>query len=296
MTHSRNIPGLVSFPALDTPLGRLNFGGILRRGCGTGFEGYRLYGMYAVVIITRGCGRYRDLNGHDCEVRTGDLIVVFPELAHQYGPADGETWDEIFLAFEGLAFDAWRAEGLNPGTPVWQVGDPARWARRIRGLLAWDFATRSDSCKAAGELHALLSEWLVLRKQIAVPPWLDAARHSLADPMQNRSVATVAKEAGMSLDTFRRAFRAATGEPPARFQRRERLAMGANLLRRRELTLRQIAGMLGFCDEFHFSKAFKGQLGVSPSRFRERILRPGLEGFSPNVVRMEAGPPAGGRS
>ena len=57
----------------------------------------------------------------------------------------------------------------------------------------------------------------------------------------------------------------------------------ANLLRRRELTLKQIASMLGFGDEFHFSKAFKSQLGVSPSGFRERILRPGLETFSPKT-------------
>jgi AraC-like DNA-binding protein len=283
MSTARNAPGLVSFPALSTPLGRLNFGGILLRGSGTGFDTYRLYGMYAVVIITRGRGRYRDLNGYDCELRAGDLIVVFPEVAHQYGPPVGETWDEIFLAFEGLAFDAWRAEGLSPSQPVWQIGESSQWAHRIRCLLTREIATRSDSCTAAGELHALLSEWLSLREENAVPPWLDAARHSLADPMQNRSVATVAGEAGMSLDTFRRAFRAATGEPPARFQRRQRLAMGANLLRRRELTLKQIASMLGFCDEFHFSKAFKSQLGVSPSGFRERILRPGLETFSPKT-------------
>ncbi len=101
--------------------------------------------------------------------------------------------------------------------------------------------------------------------------------------MQYRSVATVAGEAGMSLDTFRRAFRATKGEPPARFQRRQRLVMGANLLRRRELTLKQIASILGFCDDFHFSKAFKAQHAVSPSGFRERILRLGSETFSPEI-------------
>lgn len=281
MSTARNAPGLVSFPALSTPLGRLNFGGILLRGSGTGFDAYRVYGMYAVVIITRGSGRYRDLNGNDCELRAGDLIVVFPEVAHQYGPPTGETWDEIFLAFEGSAFDAWRAEGLNPARPVWAVGQPQRWARRIQALLTKKMATRADSCKAAGGLHTLISEWLDLREEVAVPPWLDAARHALADPMLNRSVETVAQEAGVSLDTFRRAFRAATGEPPARFQRRQRIAMGANLLRRRELTLKQIASLLGFCDEFHFSKAFKSQFGIPPNGFREKILRPGLKDFSP---------------
>jgi len=284
MSGVRSVPELVPFPALSSPLGKINFGGMVRGSKGTGFENYRLYGMYAVVIVTRGRGHYRDLNGYDCRLSVGDLIVVFPEVGHQYGPPEGETWDEVFLAFEGPAFDAWRPEGLSPSKPVWSVGSAARWQRRLFGMLGGEIATRADACRAAGELHLLLAEWLALRKERDTPPWLDAARHALADSMLDPDIGQVARQSGMSIDAFRRAFRAATGEPPARFQRRQRISMAGNILRRQELPLKQIAELLGFCDEFHLSKAFKAQFGVSPRKFRERILKPGIETFSPKLV------------
>jgi AraC-like DNA-binding protein len=283
MNLGHHIPGLVSFPALGTPLGQLNFGGVLRNGTGTGFDGFRIYGMYAVSLILKGRGKYADASGYQCTVRPGDLIVVFPELAHQYGPPEGETWDEIFVAFEGAAFDAWRAEGLEPARPVWHVDKTAYWFKRIERILKSKPRTRSDACTVSADLHRLISEWLALREPDAEPRWLDAARHSLSDPSMGRDLAPIARAAGLSLDAFRRAFRAATGEPPARFQRRQRLVTGANLLHRRELTLKQIADALGFHDEFHFSKAFKAQYGVSPKTFRANTRKSGLEKFSPRL-------------
>lgn len=38
------------------------------------------------------------------------------------------------------------------------------------------------------------------------------------------------------------------------------------------MKMNSIATMLGFCDEFHFSKAFKSGLGMSPSEFRRKKL------------------------
>jgi hypothetical protein len=100
---------LFSFPDIETPLGRLHFGGILRGGIGTGLRGYRQYGMYAVVLVQAGEGIYRDATGAEIPLVAGDVIIVFPELPHHYGPLPGGRWDEAFVAFSGAAFDAWRA-------------------------------------------------------------------------------------------------------------------------------------------------------------------------------------------
>ena len=35
----------------------------------------------------------------------GDLLVVFPEHPHQYGPEAGNEWDEVFIAFKGADFE-----------------------------------------------------------------------------------------------------------------------------------------------------------------------------------------------
>ena len=38
-----------------------------------------------------------------------------------------------------------------------------------------------------------------------------------------------------------------------------------------ETSLKQIADTLGFCDVFHFSKAFKAEIGFTPSDYRRRV-------------------------
>lgn len=284
MDLGRSLPGLVCFPPLGTPIGRLNFGGVLRRGRGTGFDGFRVYGMYAVVIVIRGRGHYRDEHGFAADLTAGDLIVVFPDLAHQYGPPEGETWDEIFVAFEGPSFDAWRAEGLDPAYPVWSLGSATCWIRRLRQLLRRKIRTRADSCAAVGELHRLIAECLSLRQIETSPTWLDVARHDLADPTQGEDLGAIASIAGLSVDSFRRAFRAATGDPPARFRLRQRIAAGASLLHRRDLQIKQIAQMLNFCDEFHFSKVFKKHYGKSPQAYRQSVTDSGMARFNPRAI------------
>jgi AraC-like DNA-binding protein len=246
--------------------------------------------MYAVVIVTRGRGHYLDERGFAKDVIAGDLIVVFPDLAHQYGPPPGETWDEIFVAFEGPSFDGWRAAGLDSACPVWFLGSPARWRRHLQQLLHRRIRTRADSCAAVGKLHRLIAEWLSLREIKAAPVWLDAARHDLADPTRGQNLGAIATVAGLSIDSFRREFRAATGDPPARFRLRQRIAAGASLLCRRDLRLKQIAQILNFYDEFHFSKVFKKHYGESPQSYRENVTEPGMAKFNP-LVRTIIGHP-----
>jgi AraC-like DNA-binding protein len=57
------------------------------------------------------------------------------------------------------------------------------------------------------------------------------------------------------------------GVSPVCFARRRRIDLGARLLARGS-TVRETAGRCGFCDEFHFSKAFRKHFGVAPSSVR----------------------------
>src|ERR1700710_2267543 len=78
----------------ETPLGRLRLAASMLNGRGVQPEHpLRVYGSYAVVCIFNGHGNYRDSSGIEREVHGGDVIFVFPERPHWYGPRPGETWD-----------------------------------------------------------------------------------------------------------------------------------------------------------------------------------------------------------
>lgn len=259
--------GIIPLSGPITPIGNSVFGGRLRDTTGTGFGQFRVYGMYALVLLLNGGGRYRDRRGIDRRLSAGDLLVVFPEHPHQYGPEAGDVWDEVFIAFKGAAFEGWRAGGLDPVNPVWKLPDPDVWARRFFETLRMPVASLAQSTQVAAAIHQMVADALAMR-----PPgredWLEKARQLLGGGVDAPDLPTIASAAGMSYERFRKAFKAATGETPAGFRRRSRLAQAALMLQRPDLTLEMIAESLGFCDGFHLSKAFKTEHGQSPAVFR----------------------------
>ena len=160
-----------------TPLGNAEFGGRLQGTTGTGFAQFRVYGMYALVLLLRGGGRYRDRRGVDRRLAAGDLLVVFPEHPHQYGPENGDEWDEVFLAFGGAAFEGWRANGLDPVNPVWPLPKTACWALRFFDILRMPHNSLAESTAVAAAIHQLIADALASPQTIRFE---DACRIALA--------------------------------------------------------------------------------------------------------------------
>src|SRR4051812_49006260 len=97
------------------PLGRLTLAGAIQKvsgGVGDMSRQMRVFGRYAIVLVVDGQGSYRDALGTKREINAGDAILIFPELAHSYGPRVGQHWDEIYFCFDGPIFDLWRTERL----------------------------------------------------------------------------------------------------------------------------------------------------------------------------------------
>ena len=137
--------GITSLSGPLTPIGNAEFGGRLRGTNGTGFSQFRVYGMHALVLLLQGGGRFRDRLRTDRRLSAGDLIVVFPEHPHQYGPEAGDEWDEVFIAFKGSAFEGWRSHGLDPAHPVWHLDPVEPIAERIFEILRLPFSSLAES-------------------------------------------------------------------------------------------------------------------------------------------------------
>ena len=81
-------------------------------------------------------------------------------------------------------------------------------------------------------------------------------------------VSSLANLVGVSQVYLRRVFKKQQGISPASFVLRQRLQLAQQLLLSGEqLTMTQIAAMCGFRDPLYFSRAFKRQLGLSPTEY-----------------------------
>jgi AraC-like DNA-binding protein len=82
------------------------------------------------------------------------------------------------------------------------------------------------------------------------------------------SISAMAHAACLSPRRFRQVFLEVTGKPPKQFCDIMRQSMAEKMLLDRGNTIAQVASRLGFCNQFHFSKAFHRYHGVSPSVYK----------------------------
>jgi AraC-like DNA-binding protein len=274
----------------DGGIGRITLAGTIRDGRGVPFENMRILGSFALVYLLAGGGRYVDAAGRDVPVSAGDLLVIFPDVPHAYGPdpSSGQRWGEIYVVFDGPAFDAWRTRGLlDPGRPVLRLEPIAYWLRRLEAVVADDPTSTEPAAPSAWPAGQALRRVCLLQQFLADAlgyhherrvadadrTWLARAQAAIDDVPAEREVdyELLARRLGVSYATFRKRFARLGGAAPAKYRAARVAEQACALLHRSDLPLRDVAARCGFCDAFHFSRRFKQLVGVSPTEFRRRL-------------------------
>ena len=248
------------------PLGKIAVAGLLKHHAGMPEKPMRILGNYALVYLLHGNGTFKDALGAQLKLSAGDMWLVFPDVAHWYGPDKGSLWDEIFIVFSGPIFDLWRAKGLlDPAKPIWRLEPLDYWLRRLHDV----GFIEADALQQLCLFQHLLAEAVKISKDLRAPHWLENARALLQSG--NETPEKVARALGMSYETFRKRFRSAAGVPPRQYQRMKEMDKACALMATEELTNKAIADRLNFCDEFHFSRRFKQIMGLTPTQFRLKM-------------------------
>lgn len=88
---------------------------------------------------------------------------------------------------------------------------------------------------------------------------------------QDVRLAEVARQFDMSVRSFNRRFKAATGETPMQYLHNTRIQIAKDLLQTSNLAIGEIAYRAGYQDLAHFTRLFKRLLGVTPSQYRTTV-------------------------
>ncbi|MFK4070683.1 AraC family transcriptional regulator [Streptomyces sp. NPDC029674] len=83
-----------------------------------------------------------------------------------------------------------------------------------------------------------------------------------------QSVRSCAAQLGVSVSYLSEVVKASTGRTPGELIRQARVHEAKRLLLRTELTVRQVAGRVGFGDPAYFCRFFRRETGASPGDFR----------------------------
>ncbi|WP_081465997.1 helix-turn-helix domain-containing protein [Stigmatella aurantiaca] len=94
----------------------------------------------------------------------------------------------------------------------------------------------------------------------------------LAEEELEKTVADMAREAGVSHSSFAAAFTSAVGEPPLDYLTNWRIYRAKVLLTSSDESLAEIATRVGYDSDMALSRAFKRKAGVPPGAFRKTAL------------------------
>ena len=275
-------PGVRVIPTAGahSAMGGITLAGQLQASVGIGHGSMRVLGSFAVVYLLAGGGRFADGLGRRQDVTAGDVLLLFPDVPHAYGPQPGGRWDEIYFVFHGPLFEAWRAAGLlNPREPIRHVEPVAAWRRKFEAVCPGDRQGEGAALLELARLQGVLAELLGEsaapsgHTPEAMPAWLVEVCLELERPDVAPDWTRLAARSGLSYERFRKKFTALKGVPPARYRLLRLVDRACVLLTEDERPLKAIAHELGFCDEFHFSKLFKQRTGLAPSAYRRQTRR-----------------------
>jgi len=230
-------------------------------------------------LVDLGAGRFRDRH-----FAAGDMLVVPPGVHTRFTADQPHTIRIIAIPYGGLR------ELGGPGLPAdgdfGHLHTRAQRDRELSELLnrMW-LEPERDAAHAAlwfdGTLLQLAASLLRLRDGAAPPavgglaPWqerrvMDHMRAHLAEKL---TLGMLAELSGLSPFHFARAFKRSTGQPPHACLRALRTERARLLLETTTSSIVEIALEVGYDSSQALARAFRREVGVSPTTYRRERRR-----------------------
>ena len=260
---------------IRTEAGAIYFGGYIPASQGLLRGQMRVLGKYAIVYLVSGGGVYRDVNGFENEVKPGNLIFVTPTLGHQYGPQGNQSWEEYYFVFDGIMFDdLYRNKVFLESKPIGQLMPVPLWSHKIKSLMEKYFVADPEmTFSLLTEIQQLMANSQIKEPVRDTNNWSKLTEEFIRENLlETIDFEKLAKDINLGYENFRKLFKQEFGMPPTQYQLSLIMEKACKLMVEENLSIKETASAVNFCDEFHFSKQFKKIVGVSPKEYK-RLAR-----------------------
>jgi AraC-like DNA-binding protein len=234
----------------------------------------RTFPYHSIEYVVRGRGRVR-LQGRADVLQPGRVFAYGPGVAQDIEPDPREPLVKYFVDFAGAgAVPLLESCGLAPGT-IAQVFPPTELQTVFDELIHCG----ERGTRFSGELCVRLLQCLALKvaearaplagaETLAFATYQEAREYLQRHFLRLRTLEQVSAECHVNGAYLCRLFRRYDHPSPYQYLLRLKMQHAAALLRQPGALVKQVAEAVGFADPFHFSRAFKAVLGLSPDRFR----------------------------
>lgn len=235
----------------------------------------RMLDEYQLVYITDGGGYFESKSMPRQRVEAGMVMVLFPGEWHSYAPDKELGWSEYWIGFKG---DMMRkivdAHYFSPKYPLVKIGpsntlmalyrdairiaesDNTACQQLLSGIvmhMLGQIFYKDKNRDGTGHAERIIGEARQIMRE--------RARHGLR-------VEDIAEELGVGYSWFRQNFKHLTGTSPMQYVAQLLMSRAKEMLVTDDLSIANIAYILGFENVGQFSTAFRKIEGVTPRQFR----------------------------
>lgn len=233
---------------------------------------------YNGLLIISGEGIYKD-SQYELPIKPGDFVQRIPHNTHST-IVKSNDWCELYLGIGGPLYKALRKINvfssdrpvIHPGVDFESVETFFHIHDRLGYLDALQLPLIvSKAIEYLSRIQYLARNNDSVTEDMAI---LSTAVLYIENNINNRiTVEEVALHVNMGYEKFRKDFSSHYHISPGNYIIRRRIHLAQKLLSRDDSSIKEIATILGYPDNFAFSKQFKKVTGRTPSDFRRMFIQ-----------------------
>lgn len=231
------------------------------------------YHLFHYVETGKGTLEYK---GVVYNLHAGQFFYIAPGDEPYYKPDPKDPWSYVWLGFAGSnAAKFLKMAGISPEHPVYDDPD-----RRYKSF----FENIENENKSSGyfTLAALGYAYQLFGALAASAPArqtdIDTKRRHVESAKEfiynnyafDISADDIAKSVGISPNYLANIFRVVESSSPKKFLTKVRMEKAGLLLATDQYKVKEVAQMVSFRNQLHFSNAFRHYFGVSPSEYKKK--------------------------
>jgi AraC-like DNA-binding protein len=234
---------------------------------------------YLIHFVLEGSGIFY-VNGKSYRIKENQGFLICPNIVTYYEADKEEPWVYTWIGFKGIKAEKYlKLANLDQENPVFECTEVAfvqecfenmrksielKYGRelRLQGLLIMFLSELIEEA----EKNVIISSNY---KEMYIKKSLQFVEANYSSKI---SISEMAKGVGLNKNYFSTFFRENIGVTPQQYIIKYRINKACELMSNQGLTIGDISRSVGYNDTLGFSKIFKKEKGISPLKYRQRML------------------------
>lgn len=235
-----------------------------------------------IHIILKGKGTFK-INGKTFKLSGGDAFCIFENQSATYFADIKEPWTYLWVGFLGTkAPEILMQAGFTNNTPVNKISNTEVFNMIIKKMIRVSKRTYIDALKRRGLFLEFISELLKLNEinfdsNLEVDDFSNVNTKKAYLYIKNNyaksiEIQDIAKMLGINRNYLSQLFKKKYNLSPKQFLQKTRMKNAVGLMYNKSLNIQQISNLVGYEDSCAFSKSFKIEYNISPTKFRKNMF------------------------